>query len=204
LHKRTQVPNIVPSWNPLLDISDFQGTEFAPPQTTTAEPSLGLNVGDISNIPVGTDWGNILRKVLGVGALTAGGLSLAGYGGSTTDFTPTMTAAKAQQLTAQAGARAKAGISTQASLAKSNVASQYVGRGLGSAGAAIGDIAGIGVKAGQAAGLVDTELNAQLAQMLMEIDRQEFMRKQAQAAEKRDLFSTLGDLGLSLGVMLLL
>jgi len=204
LYNRTSVPDIMPSYNPLLDMSDFQGMDYTPPRPTSAAPSLGFSVGDPANIPSKNNWSSILKKVLGVGSLAAGGASLFGYGGSTTNFTPTMTAAKAQQMTAQAGARAKAGISTQASLAKSNVASQYVGRGLGSAGAAIGDIAGIGVKAGQAAGLVDTELNTQLAQMLMEIDRQEYMRQASQAQEKRDIYSTLGDLGLSLGTMLLL
>lgn len=221
MHNRTATPNLLsglsmPDYAPSLEnmlsptplnfnsmtggYNDFVGglaTYNAPPRLTPVAPSSGNAMGG------GTDWGSILKKVLGVGSLAAGGFALAGYGGSTTDFTPTMTAAKAQQMTAQAGTRAKAGIGAQASLAKSNVASQYVGRGLGSSGAAIGDIAGIGVKAGQAAGLVDTELNTQLAQMLMAIDQQEYMRQAAKAQEKRDIYGTLGDLALSVGMLLL-
>lgn len=192
--------------DPYFDLDTLNLRGVAPPRLTPVAPSSGTIMDDKTRMLSGgggSDWGSILKKVLGVGSMAGGIGSLFGYAGSTTNFTPSMTAESARSMTSQAGTRAKQGISTQASLAKSNVGSQYVGRGLGSAGAAIGDMAGIGVQAGQAAGLVDVELNQQLAQMLMEIDRQEYMRQANKAQEQRDIYSTLGDLALSVGMMFL-
>jgi len=153
--------------------------------TAQANMAPGLSGGG------GTDWLGILPKILaGVGGVAG----LAGYGLSGTDFTPSLTAATARQLVQGAGRTAYGQINTRADLGKASVASQYAGRGLGSSGAVIGDIAGIESQAAQSDAMVQASLNAQLADLLKYIDQRDMQLAIQKASESRDFFSTLGDI----------
>lgn len=111
------------------------------------------------------------------------------------NYTPSLTPETATALTQSAGQRAYSGINRQASLAKSNVGSQYYARGLGRSGAAIGDIAGINMKAAGAVGDVQSDLAGQLAQMLAGIDQRNLQQSMFESQGKQSQWGDLADFG---------
>lgn len=166
-------------------ISSGVGTRSLPNVNT---PNFLSNLGGAG----GFDFSKLLQAMPSL--LSA--LGIFGTAPSTDlDYKASLTPDTANSLIQSAGQRAYSTINRQSSLAKSNVGSQYYARGLGRSGAAIGDIAGIDMKAAGAVGDVQSDLAWQLAQMLAGIDQRNMQQAMFESQGKQSQWGDLADFG---------
>lgn len=166
-------------------ISSGVGTRSLPNVNT---PNFLSNLGGAG----GFDFSKLLQAMPSL--LSA--LGIFGTAPSTDfDYKASLTPDTANSLIQSAGQRAYSTINRQSSLAKSNVGSQYYARGLGRSGAAIGDIAGIDMKAAGAVGDVQSDLAGQLAQMLAGIDQRNMQQAMFESQGKQSQWGDLADFG---------
>jgi len=144
------------------------------------------------------DWKTAGKVGLGLGA--AGGLL--GYASSGIDFDPTLTEESVREAIDQHRSIGGRAISRRSTFGKTDAASQFYARGLGSSGAVIGDIAGYDQAAMDEIAQLEAALSEELMKALQYIDQRDLQLAMAEAEQDQGIFSTIGELS-ALGMFLI-
>lgn len=163
--------------------------------------NLGMSVGS----PGAGGGGKFGTNQLLGSMLMGGGLgSLLGYlFEGTTDYSPIMSEQKARQMSANAGVKAFGQINRGVGQAQRQAGSGYAARGLGNSGAAVRDIANLGVQGAGLKAETQAQLDQQLMQLLMAIDQMQMDQAFRESAEKREVYGSIGDLLSTAGLFLI-
>jgi len=140
------------------------------------------------------DW----KKTAGWGALAGGAATIPAFL-SAMNTKPSFGESDIRKNISSAGVKAYGNINRQVTQGKRRAASQFAGRGLGSSGKIVGDIAGLEGFGMQAKADVDAQLNQMLLSALADLDR----RKLASSQMRGQAWGDIGDLLLSVGGLLI-
>lgn len=179
-----------------IGLPEMRVPKYQTPDWATAQYANPIS----NNNPGGFDYLGLGKTLLGAAGLGGGIGSLFKYGQSGMNFKPSFTPEMAKSTVQSAGIKALSDIGRQASLARTSAASDFVGRGLGSSGAAIGDIADVNARFAPAIAGVNQNMATQLAQLLMGIDQQNMQYEAMKSKEGQDIWGTVGDLLLTAGM----